>query len=50
MTYLPLAFLIAGGNFPDSIVTPVVLTYSIYTMILSIVYGKIYFRKTAKAN
>ncbi len=46
---VPLAFLIAGGNFPDSIVTPVVLIYSIYTMILSIVYGKIINRKTAKA-
>jgi len=46
---VPLAFLIAGGNFPDSIVTPVVLIYSIYTMILSVVYGKIFNRKTAKA-
>lgn len=39
---VPLAFLIAGGNFPDSIVTPVVLMYSIYTMIISIVYGKVF--------
>ncbi len=46
---VPLAFLIAGDNFSDSIVTPVVLIYSIYTMILSIIYGKIFNRKTAKA-
>lgn len=43
---VPLAFLIAGENFPDSIVTPVVLIYSIYTMIISIVYGKIFSKKS----
>lgn len=41
---VPLAFLIAGSNFPDSIVTPVVLIYSIYTMILSLLYGKLFNR------
>jgi BASS family bile acid:Na+ symporter len=46
---VPLAFLIAGNNFPDSIVTPVVLIYSIYTMIISILYGKMMSRKPEKA-
>jgi BASS family bile acid:Na+ symporter len=41
---VPLAFLIAGSNFPDSIVTPVVLLYSIYTMILSLLYGKFFYK------
>ena len=45
---VPLAFLIAGENFPDSIVTPVVLIYSIYTMILSIVYGKLFSKQPKK--
>ncbi len=38
---VPLAFLIAGQNFPDTIVAPVVLIFSVYTMLLSIVYGKV---------
>ena len=46
---VPLAFLIAGNNFPDSIVTPVVLIYSIYTMIISILYGKMLNRKPEQA-
>lgn len=47
---VPLAFLIAGENFPDSIVTPVVLIYSIYTMLVSVAYGKLINpRKTAKS-
>ena len=46
---VPLAFLIAGNNFPDSTVTPVVLIYSIYTMIISILYGKMMNRKPEKA-
>ena len=46
---VPLAFLIAGNNFPDSAVTPVVLIYSIYTMIISILYGKMMNRKSEKA-
>jgi len=42
---IPLAFLIAGQNFPDTIVAPVVLIFSVYTMLLSIVYGKFMTRK-----
>jgi len=38
---VPLAFLIAGQNFPDTIVAPVVLIFSVYTMLLSIGYGKV---------
>jgi len=42
---VPLAFLIAGENFPDSVVTAVVLIYSIYTMLVSMVYGKMFHQK-----
>jgi BASS family bile acid:Na+ symporter len=38
---VPLAFLIAGENFPNTVVAPVVLIFSVYTMVLSVVYGKI---------
>jgi BASS family bile acid:Na+ symporter len=37
---VPLAFLIATESFPDSIVGPVTLVFSVFTMLLSIVYGK----------
>jgi len=38
---VPLAFLIATESFPDSISGPVVLVFSVFTMILSVVYGKL---------
>ncbi len=38
---IPLAFLIASANFPDSTVGPVTLIFSVLTMVLSVVYGKI---------
>lgn len=38
---IPLAFLIATENFPDTIIGPVALVFSVFTMVLSIVYGKI---------
>jgi BASS family bile acid:Na+ symporter len=38
---VPLAFLIAGENFPDTVVAPVVLVFSAFMMGLSIVYGKV---------
>lgn len=38
---VPLAFLIAGDNFPDTVVAPVVLVFSAFMMGLSIVYGKL---------
>lgn len=42
---VPLAFLIASENFPETIVSPVVLIFSLYTMVLSIVYGKVFSSK-----
>jgi predicted Na+-dependent transporter len=38
---VPLAFLIAGENFPDTVVAPVVLVFSAFMMGLSLVYGKL---------
>jgi BASS family bile acid:Na+ symporter len=38
---VPLAFLIATENFPDTVVAPVVLVFSVLTMVLSVVYGKL---------
>jgi BASS family bile acid:Na+ symporter len=38
---VPLAFLIATGNFPDTIIGPVTLVFSAFTMVLSVVYGKL---------
>jgi len=37
---VPLAFLIANENFPGSISAPVVLVFSVFTMVLSVIYGK----------
>jgi BASS family bile acid:Na+ symporter len=42
---VPLAFLIATANFPDTIIGPVALVFSAFTMILSIVYGKLAVRQ-----
>lgn len=38
---VPLAFLIAAENFPDSVIGPVTLVFSVFTMILSFVYGRL---------
>jgi len=38
---IPLAFLIAGSSFPDSVVGPVTLVFSVLTMVLSTLYGKL---------
>jgi BASS family bile acid:Na+ symporter len=38
---IPLAFLIASASFPDSAVGPVTLIFSVLTMVLSVVYGKL---------
>jgi predicted Na+-dependent transporter len=38
---IPLAFLIASSSFPDSAVGPVTLIFSVLTMVLSVVYGKL---------
>jgi len=37
---VPLAFLIAGENFPGTVVAPVTLLFGVFTMVFSIVYGK----------
>jgi BASS family bile acid:Na+ symporter len=38
---VPLAFLIAGENFPGTVVAPVVLVFGVFSMLLAIVYGKL---------
>ena len=38
---IPLAFLIAGDNFPGTVVAPATLIFSVFTMVLSMVYGRI---------
>ena len=38
---IPLAFLIATASFPESAVGPVTLVFSVLTMILSVLYGKL---------
>jgi bile acid:Na+ symporter, BASS family len=38
---IPLAFLIASSSFPDSAVGPVTLVFSVLTMVLSVLYGKL---------
>lgn len=47
---VPLAFLIATENFPDTVVAPVVLVFSVFTMVLSVVYGKLMDRSRAQAT
>jgi BASS family bile acid:Na+ symporter len=42
---VPLAFLIAGQNFPGTVVAPVTLLMGTYTMIFSVAYGKLMDRK-----
>jgi BASS family bile acid:Na+ symporter len=44
---VPLAFLIANGSFPDTIVAPVVLIFSVINMFLSVVYGRLRGRQKA---
>jgi predicted Na+-dependent transporter len=38
---VPLAFLIAGENFPGTVVAPATLVFGTYTMLFSIAYGKL---------
>jgi len=45
-----LAFLIAGENFPDTVVAPVTLLFGVFTMVLSIVYGKLMVRSRAQGT
>lgn len=44
---IPLAFLIANANFPGTAVAPVTLVLAVFTMVLSIVYGKLRTRAEA---
>lgn len=37
---IPLAFLIASSSYPDSIVGPITLIFSVFTMVFSILYGR----------
>lgn len=41
---IPLAFLIANANFPGTAAAPVTLVFSVFTMVISILYGKIMVR------
>ncbi len=41
---VPLAFLIAGENFSDTIVAPVVLMFGVFTMLGSVAYAKLLLR------
>jgi BASS family bile acid:Na+ symporter len=38
---VPLAFLIASENFPDTVVAPVALLFGVFTMVISVAYGKL---------
>lgn len=47
---IPLAFLIATENFPDTIIGPVALVFSAFTMVLSIVYGKLMIKSMGQGS
>jgi predicted Na+-dependent transporter len=38
---IPLCLLIAISSFPDSVARPVILVFSVLTMVLSVLYGKL---------
>jgi BASS family bile acid:Na+ symporter len=44
---VPLAFLIAGENFPGTVVAPVTLLFGVFTMVFSVVYGKLKDRRVS---
>lgn len=44
---IPLAFLIANANFPGTLVAPVALIFSVFTMVFAVVYGKMMTRSEA---
>ena len=45
---IPLAFLIANESFPGTPVAPVTLIFAVFTMLLSVVYGKLMIAKQAE--
>jgi BASS family bile acid:Na+ symporter len=47
---IPLAFLIANASFPGTVVAPVTLVFSVFTMVLSIIYGKIVTRSDVQPS
>lgn len=47
---IPLAFLIANESFPGTPVAPVTLVFAVFTMALSVVYGKLMTRREAQAT
>ncbi len=44
---IPLAFLIANLNFPGTVVGPVTLIFAVFSMVISVVYGKLQVRREA---
>ena len=47
---IPLALLIANTSFPGTATAPVTLVFSVFTMVLSIVYGKVMILKNKKSK
>ena len=44
---IPLAFLIANSSFPGTVVAPVTLIFAVYSMVISIGYGKLQVQREA---
>lgn len=44
---IPLAFLIANLNFPGTVVGPVTLIFAVFSMVISVVYGKLQVQREA---
>ena len=44
---IPLAFLIANSSFPGTVVAPVTLIFAVFSMVISIVYGKLQVQREA---
>ena len=47
---IPLAFLIANESFPGTPVAPVTLIFAVFTMVLSVLYGKLIVRLEAQGS
>lgn len=44
---IPLAFLIANLNFPGTVVGPVTLIFAVFSMVISVIYGKLQVQREA---